>query len=112
MNRGLFLVLACFSTPVLAMDLLDVYRLARENDPLTAAARAHYRAMQERVPQAQAGTLPAAHVGVKGVQHGGKRPYDLPRAKARDYSPPTPGLRQALHGNGPFAKTGRPPPGY
>ena len=112
MNRGLFLLVACFSTPVFAMDLLDVYRLARENDPLTAAARAHYRAMQERVPQAQAGMLPGADVGLKRVQRGGKRRYDSPRAKARYYLPPTLGLRQDLHDSGSFATTGRLPPDY
>lgn len=72
MSRGMFLLVVCFSTPALAMDLLDVYRLARENDPLTAAARAHYRATQERVPQARAGTLPGAD-GIKRVQRAAKR---------------------------------------
>ncbi len=63
MIRGLLLLTACLSTPAFAVDLLDVYRLARENDTRTAAARAHYRAVQERVPQARAGLLPQSGVG-------------------------------------------------
>lgn len=43
------------SAQVPAEDLLDIYRAARSNDTRTAAARAYYRMMQERVPQAQAG---------------------------------------------------------
>ncbi len=55
MIRGLLLLSACLSTPVMAVDLLDVYRLARQNDTRTAAARADYQATLERLPQARAG---------------------------------------------------------
>ena len=57
--RGLpALILLFASAPLPAVDLMDIYREARINDTRTAAARAHYKAMQERVPQARAGQTP------------------------------------------------------
>jgi len=47
-------------TPVFAFDLLDVFRQAQLNDAAYAAAKAQYRAQQERLPQARAGLLPNA----------------------------------------------------
>lgn len=44
----------------LGADLLNVYRDALSNDPTYAAARAEFRATQERTPQARAGYLPSA----------------------------------------------------
>ena len=44
--------------PVFAFDLLDVFRQAQLNDAAYAAAKAQYRAQQERLPQARAGLLP------------------------------------------------------
>ena len=46
--------------PVLAMDLMDLYREAKANDARFAAANAQFRVMQERVPLAKAGVAPAA----------------------------------------------------
>lgn len=46
--------------PLLAADLLSVYKDALSNDPAYAAARAEFRATQERSPQARAGYLPSA----------------------------------------------------
>jgi outer membrane protein len=48
--------------PLFAADLLSVYRDALANDPAYAAARAEYRATQERSPQARAGYLPNANL--------------------------------------------------
>lgn len=50
--------------PALAVDLLDIYHQARINDARYAAAKAQYRAMQERVPQARAASRPNLHSGV------------------------------------------------
>jgi outer membrane protein len=47
-------------TPVFAFDLLDVFQQAQRNDASYAAAKAQYRAQQERLPQARAGLLPSA----------------------------------------------------
>ena len=47
-------------TPVLAVDLLDIFALAQINDARYAAAKAQYLAQQERLPQARAGLLPDA----------------------------------------------------
>ncbi len=41
-----------------AVDLMDIYRDAVNNDARYSAARAQFRAMQERVPQARAGVAP------------------------------------------------------
>lgn len=46
------------SSPVMAADLLDVYRLARLNDPQIQAAEYNYLAAQEASPQAWANYLP------------------------------------------------------
>ena len=48
-----------------AIDLLDLYREARISDARYAAARAHYRAMQERIPQARAGLQPKVKVDAR-----------------------------------------------
>lgn len=46
--------------PLFAADLLSIYKDALSNDPAYAAARAEFRATQERSPQARAGYLPNA----------------------------------------------------
>ena len=46
------------TTPVLAVDLMDIYGQAQVNDASYAAAKARYLAEQERLPQARAGLLP------------------------------------------------------
>lgn len=50
--------LVASSTPVAAEDLLDIYRLARANDPTIQAAEFEYFAAQESSPQAWANYLP------------------------------------------------------
>ena len=46
------------SSPVMAADLLDVYRMARTSDPQIQAAEYNYLASQEASPQAWANYLP------------------------------------------------------
>ena len=46
-------------TPVLAADLLDIYRDALSRDPVYASARYSYDAGKEVLPQARAGVLPS-----------------------------------------------------
>ena len=66
------------AAPVLAVDLLDIYYQARISDTRYAAARAHYRVMQERVPQARAGIRPyTAFVGTSGYRDVGAQ-YQSP----------------------------------
>ena len=48
----------CAVTPVIADDLMQVYREAQQNDPTLAGARAIWEATQERIPQARSGLLP------------------------------------------------------
>ena len=86
MIRGLLLFTACLGTPALAVDLLDVYRLARQNDTRTAAARADYRAMQERVPQARAGLVSNPAARARWTQRGGET-YYLPGMITREGAP-------------------------
>ncbi len=52
------LALALTGTAVHADNLLQVYRLAQQNDPEFAAARAEYQAAREAVPQARSAVLP------------------------------------------------------
>lgn len=52
------LALALTGTAVHADNLLQVYRLAQQNDPGFAAARAEYQAAREAVPQARSAVLP------------------------------------------------------
>jgi len=73
-----------FCQPVMAMDLMDLYREAKANDARFAAARAQFRVIQERVPQAKAGVLPRAGVGVdrqyfRGSADAGLSSSDLQR---------------------------------
>lgn len=58
---GMLALLAGYSTAQGA-DLLDIYRLARENDPAFAAARHAYAAAQEKLPQAKAGLFPVLNL--------------------------------------------------
>ena len=49
---------ACFiATPVLAVDLMDIYRDAQAQDPVYSSARFTYDASREIVPQARAANL-------------------------------------------------------
>ena len=50
------------SQPVSAVNLLEVYELAVNNDPQLAAAKASYRANRETIPQARANLLPNVSV--------------------------------------------------
>ena len=47
------------STPLLAADLMDIYREALSQDPVYASARYAYEASREAYPQARAGLLPS-----------------------------------------------------
>lgn len=46
------------SSPVLSADLLEVFRIAQQNDPEIATAEANFFAAREGLPQARAGYLP------------------------------------------------------
>ena len=48
-----------FASPLIAADLMQVYREAQNNDPTFAAARATLDAGREKTPQARAGLLPS-----------------------------------------------------
>jgi outer membrane protein len=52
--------LLCFSAPVMAADLLEIYRLALASDPVYSSARASWTASREKLPQGMAGLLPQA----------------------------------------------------
>lgn len=61
---GALLVLSSLAWhPAHSADLLDIYRLARHNDPSFEAARYVLQAAQEKVPQARASLLPAVSAG-------------------------------------------------
>jgi len=50
--------LAFAALPAAGEDLMDIYREAQRADPVLAAARANWLAVQEKAPQARAGLLP------------------------------------------------------
>ncbi|HEX6733291.1 MAG TPA: TolC family outer membrane protein [Azonexus sp.] len=53
------LALPLLASPVLAADLMQIYRAAQDNDPTYAAARATRDAGREKLPQGRAGLLPS-----------------------------------------------------
>jgi len=60
MKKIAWLLLTPFiASPVLAADLMQVYRAAQDNDPNYAAARATLDAGREKMPQGRAGLLPS-----------------------------------------------------
>lgn len=58
-NAALFALLVA-GGPVGAADLLEIYRMALNSDPVYSAARASRDAAQEKLPQGLAGLLPQA----------------------------------------------------
>lgn len=52
-----------------AQDLLQTWQAALSKDPAYSAARAAYRAGQEKLPQARAGLLPAISAELGGLYH-------------------------------------------
>ena len=54
----LLLVLGLSGGAATAANLGDVYRLAKQNDPIYASAQAAYKAGQEKLPQGRAALLP------------------------------------------------------
>lgn len=65
-----------------AANLGEIYRMARENDPVFAAAQEAYRAGLEKLPQGRAGLLPSLSLSANTRQNevdsssSGKRDYD------------------------------------
>lgn len=61
---GLAVLLALSQAPASAMDLLQAYDAARQNDPVVLGARATAQAGRERLPQARAQLLPNVSVSL------------------------------------------------
>ena len=55
-------LLISFSLPASPADLLQVYRLAKSNDPAFESARYAYSSSQQKIPQARAGLLPVVNL--------------------------------------------------
>ncbi len=66
---GVCMSVAAANIPVRTQNLLDIYRLARENDPTWAAAQASYRANIEKGPQGRALLLPAVIFTANAIQN-------------------------------------------
>ena len=58
-NLAWLLISPLFATPLLAADLMQVYREAQQNDPSFAAAQATLAAGREKMPQGLSGLLPS-----------------------------------------------------
>lgn len=82
------LISPLFTPPLLAADLMQVYRAAQQNDPSFAAAQATLEAGQEKVPQGRAGLLPSVNLSANTIWN------------ENDFSfPSTPGLNGKPHFN-------------
>jgi outer membrane protein len=77
---ALALMTALAAAPAAAEDLVQLYRIAREQDATLAAARAAWQAAQEKLPQAEAGLRPQASAGASAN-------YVVPYSRT-DSSPP------------------------
>ena len=63
-RRVLFALLIALAPTAQAENLLDIYKLAQENDPVWGGAQANYRATMEIGPQARSLLLPTISAGV------------------------------------------------
>ena len=82
------LISPLFTPPILAADLMQVYRAAQQNDPSFAAAQATLEAGQEKLPQGRAGLLPSVNLSANTIWN------------ENDFSfPSTPGLNGKPHFN-------------
>ncbi len=67
----LALAIAVASLPARAESLLDVFKLAMDNDPVLQSARHAFNAAREKLPQARAGLLPqVVATGTNSRSHG------------------------------------------
>jgi len=62
-------LLATAGGALAAQDLMQTWQSALSRDPIYSAARAAYRAAQEKLPQSRAELLPSATASVGGVYH-------------------------------------------
>lgn len=60
---GGLVLLAATPPSAMATNLMDVYEAARDNDPVTSAARAGFDATRQAVPQARSALLPSLNAG-------------------------------------------------
>lgn len=82
------LISPLFAPPLLAADLMQVYREAQQNDPSFAAAQATLEAGREKMPQGRAGLLPNVNLSANTIWN------------ENDFSfPSTPGLNGKPHFN-------------
>ncbi|MGD8477383.1 MAG: TolC family outer membrane protein [Burkholderiales bacterium] len=75
------------ASPALAVDLMEIYQDAKQNDARYAAALAAYQARQERLPQARAGLLPNVNLDAGADYNDIDVDYDSPTFNSgrRDY---------------------------
>ncbi|NYT65592.1 TolC family outer membrane protein [Alcaligenaceae bacterium] len=72
-------ILALATTPLYAQDLLDIWQLALERDPIYAASQASRDAEQEALPQARAQLLPYISASATGEVNDTRRRSSLNR---------------------------------
>ncbi|MHB8348264.1 MAG: TolC family outer membrane protein [Acidiferrobacterales bacterium] len=65
---GVCIIVAAAGIPARAQNLLEIYRLAKQNDPAWAAAKASYRANVEKGPQGRALLLPSVIFTANAIQ--------------------------------------------
>lgn len=73
----LFLLLAglCLAAPLRAQNLIDVYKLAKQNDPTYLAAIAEYNAAKEASPEAWSAVLPHINLSANHTEYNQKQVF-------------------------------------
>jgi outer membrane protein len=75
-----------------ALGLVDVYNLAKQNDPVYASALAAYKAGMEKLPQARSALLPSVNLTALAARYDNS----LGSPIAKDYSYTSPSLTLSL----------------
>lgn len=90
--RSKVIVAACmmaFAGQAGAQGLLDIYNLAKQNDPTFASALASYKASMEKVPQARSNLLPSVNLSAQFAKY---NTSTTSSTFSRDYSYTSPSL--------------------
>ena len=72
------------NSPAWSANLLEVYRLARNNDPTFEAARYTLEAVQQKIPEARAGLLPTVNVSGNDLHNNASTTFDPAPTMTRD----------------------------
>ena len=72
------------NSPAWSANLLEVYRLARNNDPTFEAARYTLEAVRQKIPEARAGLLPTVNMSGNDLRNNASTTFDPAPTMTRD----------------------------